>query len=103
MSFIIQHLHLQLEQKHDELTTKNILEEIKYSLKAVKLDKYLNGKYETPIIINYDDELKLKGKIDIYSQEYGIIDLKTIATTLNVNGNDYYRWKIKEYLLMKEH
>ena len=75
---------------------EKILDEIKLSLKAFELDSFLKGNCEVPVIIDAEG-LTLKGTIDVYSDSNGIIDLKTTSSQLNVNGNDYYRWKIKEF------
>lgn len=73
-----------------------ILTEIKANLDSHDLARWLNGKREVPLIGEWKG-LKLKGRLDVYNEEFGIVDLKTTSSQLYSLDQDYYRFKIREY------
>ena len=74
-----------------------VLNEIQLSLSEYGINDLKNCHYEVPIIGEYKGT-KLKGRIDAYSEEFGIIDLKTTSTKLfSSSGRDSFYWSCNEY------
>ena len=75
---------------------QKILAEIKQNLANHDLLKWLNGEKEVGLVGEWHG-LKLKGRLDVYSEEFGIVDLKTTSSQIYSLEQDYYRFKIREY------
>lgn len=74
---------------------REILTEIKENLASHGLLKWLDGEKEVPLIGEWK-ELKLKGRVDVYNEEFGILDLKTANSQLYSLEQDNFRFKIRE-------
>ena len=72
------------------------LTEIKANLNDYDLMKYLQGMNEV-LLTGECSGVKIKGFIDSYSTEYGLVDLKTTSSQLHSLDADYFRYKIREY------
>ena len=75
---------------------RTILAEIKENLASHDLLKWLDGEKEVALTGEWRG-LKLKGRLDVYSEDLGIVDLKTTSSQLYSLDQDYYRFKIREY------
>lgn len=75
---------------------QTILAEIKQNLANHDLMRWLEGEHEIPLIGEWRG-LKLKGRVDVYNEEFGIVDLKTTSSQIYSLEQDYYRFKIREY------
>lgn len=74
----------------------SILEEIRANLEEYDLMKYLTGKTEVGLTAKLEGTL-LKGRLDCYSEKFGIVDFKTTSSKIYSLENDYFRYKIREY------
>jgi hypothetical protein len=73
------------------------LSEIEIAVKESALAEFLDSPYREVEVVSEIDGVPAKGKIDIYSERFGIIDLKTTGRLLDSCGNDKMYWNCRDY------
>ena len=73
------------------------LSEVEISLKESGLSDYLTGPFKEVPLVAEVDGVRLKGRIDVYSEKYGIVDLKTTGRLLDARSVDKMYWNCRDY------
>lgn len=73
------------------------LSEVEKSLKESGLSDYLTSPFKEVPVVAEVDGVRLKGRIDVYSEQYGIVDLKTTGRLLDARGVDKMYWNCRDY------